>query len=56
MVALKFIAKLGKKEEELAALGREIAIMAALRHTHIIQLYNWFQNETEVRGSVRSEG
>lgn len=49
VVALKFIPKLGKSEEELRALQREITIMRALRHENIVALYDWVESDTEVR-------
>ncbi len=48
MVALKFIPKQGKSEDELCALQREITIMRALRHENIIALYDWLETDSEV--------
>lgn len=49
IVALKFIPKLGKSEDELQALQREIAIMRALRHDNIVALYDWLETDSEVK-------
>ena len=48
IVALKFIAKLGKGAAELRALEREIAIMSKLRHENIISLYECIETDSEV--------
>lgn len=49
IVALKFIAKLGKGANELRALEREISIMSKLRHENIISLYECIETDSEVR-------
>ncbi len=48
MVALKFIPKVGKSETELCSLEQEINIMAALRHPHIVALYDCLETDDEV--------
>ena len=48
VVALKFIPKHGKSEDELRALQREITIMRALRHENIVALYDWLETDSEV--------
>lgn len=48
VVALKFIAKLGKCINELRALQREIAIMSKLSHKNIISLYECIETDSEV--------
>ena len=48
IVALKFIPKRGKSENELRALEREIAIMSKLRHKNIISLYECIETDSEV--------
>lgn len=48
IVALKFIPKFGKSEDELQALQKEIAIMRALKHENIVALYDWLETDLEV--------
>lgn len=48
VVALKFISKLKRTEEELLSLKREVDIMRELRHENIIALYDWFETDTDV--------
>ena len=51
-MALKFIPKFGKSEDELQALQREIAIMRALRHDNIVALYDWLETDLEVKQKI----
>lgn len=51
VVALKFIPVKGRSENEVRNLQREIEIMRGLQHPNIIQLYDSFQTETEVRSA-----
>ncbi|XP_019219366.1 serine/threonine-protein kinase 36 isoform X1 [Oreochromis niloticus] len=48
VVALKFMPKLGRSENQLRSLKREIEIMRDLRHPNIVQLFDSFETETEV--------
>lgn len=48
VVALKFMPKLGRSENQLQSLKREIEIMRDLRHPNIVQLFDSFETETEV--------
>ncbi|XP_030602457.1 serine/threonine-protein kinase 36 [Archocentrus centrarchus] len=48
MVALKFITKVGRSENQLRSLKREIEIMRGLQHPNIIQLFDSFETENEV--------
>ena len=48
IVALKFISKLKRSEEELLSLKKEVEIMRELRHNNIIALYDWFETDTDV--------
>lgn len=49
IVALKFIPKMGRTEEELKALRREISIMSELDHPNIIRLLECFETDSEVQ-------
>lgn len=48
IVALKVIPKVGKSTEEMAALQREITIMAELDHPNVVAMFEWFETEAEV--------
>ena len=48
IVALKFMSKLKRSEQELLSLKKEVEIMRELRHENIIALYDWFETETDV--------
>lgn len=41
--------KVGRSEKELRSLKREIEIMRDLQHPNIVQLFDSFETETEVR-------
>ena len=47
-MALKVIPKVGKSTEEMAALQREITIMAELDHPNVVAMFEWFETEAEV--------
>uniref|UniRef100_A0A3Q3AJ89 non-specific serine/threonine protein kinase n=1 Tax=Kryptolebias marmoratus TaxID=37003 RepID=A0A3Q3AJ89_KRYMA len=49
VVALKFMPKVGRSERELRSLKREIEILRDLQHPNIVQLFDSFETETEVR-------
>ena len=49
IVALKFIPKMGRTEEELKALRREISIMSELDHPNIIKLLECCETDSEVQ-------
>jgi len=46
--ALKMIKKAGKSKEDLAALQREIAILAKLRHPNVVKLMDWCETKKRI--------
>lgn len=48
LVALKFIPKLGRSQDELGRLRQEIEIMRSVRHWGVVDLLDWFETDSEV--------
>lgn len=56
LVALKFIPKLGRSQDELGRLRQEIEIMRSVRHPGVIDLQDWFETDNEVPLDYLLEG
>lgn len=56
LVALKFIPKLGRSQDELGRLRQEIEIMRSVRHPGVIDLQDWFETDSEVLLDYLLEG
>ena len=48
IVALKFITKSGKSENDLKNLRREIDIMKDLEHPNIVKMFDFFETDKDV--------